>query len=224
MDESSVPVSPVNPSESSKESSSAVSSFESSGQSASLQLPSITNIEVNGNFYKYDENNRLVGYLLGAENCPSEIDSSVRLSQEKLREIGEKFIRDLAPLDQYQFREAVDSPVKQTYQFIYNRWVDGYRTFDFLSVTVLYNGTICGFNAPRVGIFDHVTIPPVEETKLLERLDVMVKEKFGDIPYTEFPEERYLSMLEDGTVTMCMTFLPDGWDEIDTWEFHVPIE
>ena len=51
-----------------------------------------------------------------------------------------------------------------------------------------------------------------------------MKQQFGDISYTEFPEKRTLFVMEDGSFAMYMVALPDGMDKTDTWCSHVPIE
>ena len=188
--------------------------------------PQEQSIKKEDGYYWYDMNSRCTTFFLHDDLYPSDIPSESRLSEDELRHRTEEYLKDKVPLDQYIFKSSKDIPYDNAVQFRYHREVAGYGSFDFISVFIAYDGTILRFSAPRVGIFDSIEedIPEIDEAKLLERLDVMVKEEFGDVPYTEFKEERSLSIMEDGSFAMFMSVLPDGMDSIYTGYYYVPIE
>ena len=190
--------------------------------SLQILMPSETLVTVSGDYYEYDENGKMTGYIKGSENRSSEISSSDKLSEEELRQRGEEYLKDKLPLEKYTPRDSINYPDRQEMTFRYGRLIAGYNSFDFANVTVQYDGEIVGFQTPRVGVFDGVTIPEIDEAKVLERLETMVKEKWGDIPY-EVTDSWCLVILEDGTLAMQKYVIPNG-EEIYTQDFLVPIE
>ena len=197
-------------------------SGESELSSIGVQMPSYTEIRNEDGLYQYDENSRLIYYQ--QLDTPTEIPSENWLTEAQLRDKAEEYLKTRVPLEQYVYIKTSDYPYRYQKSFYYERVINGYSSFDLILITVYYDGTISSFTAPRVGIFDDVTIPEIDEAKLLEQLDVMVKKQFGDVTYTEFPDDRGLAIMEDGSLAMYMTALPDGMDEIYTWSFYVPIE
>ena len=187
-----------------------------------LLTPSETLVTVSGDYYSYDENGKMMSYFKGSVNRTSEISSADKLPEEELRQRGEEYLKDKLPLDKYTPRDSINYPDRQEMTFRYGRLIAGYNSFDFANVTVQYDGEIVGFQAPRVGIFDNVTVPEIDEAKVLEKLNVMVKEKWGDIPY-EVEDSWILVILEDGTLAMQKYVIPNG-EEIYTQDFLVPIE
>ena len=195
-----------------------------SSSSIGVQVTSYSTVSHDDGQYKYDKHGHLIGFNIKMEDIPSNIASDTYLSQDDMRCLAEEYLVDKIPLGKYTLTKVQDKPYQCAVEFQYHREVDGYKCFDFAIVSVTYDGTIVEFFAPRVGAFDNLTIPEINEERLLERLDVMMKEKFGDIPYTEFEERRSLSILQDGSFAMYMEALPDGMEEIYTWSFYVPIE
>ena len=196
-------------------------SGESELSSVGVQMPSYTEIRNEDEWCQYDENSRLILYIL---DVPTESPSEDWLTEAQLRDKAEEYLKTQVPLEQYTYVKTNDYPDRYEKSFYYERIINGYSSFDSILITVTYDGTISSFSAPRVGIFDNVTIPKIDEARLLEQLDVMVKKQFGDVTYTEFTNDRTLAIMEDGSLAMHMRALPDGMDEIYTWEFYVPIE
>ena len=202
-------------------------SGEISPSSLRVMIPSQTIVDKEDGFYRYTLDGRCSGFSLRDDRCPSDIPSESRLSDGELRRRGEAYLYDKVPLAQYRFLNAKDIPYNNCITFIYTREIKGYPSFDEVSVDIAYDGTIVNFYAPRVGIFDSIneaTLPEINEAKLLKKLDVLMKQQFGDMSYTEFSEKRTFFMMEDGSFAMYMVALPDGMDETYTWSFHVPIE
>lgn len=190
--------------------------------SLQILIPSETEVTVSGDYYNYDENGKMTRYRKGSKNRSSEISSADKLSEGELQQRVEEYLTDKLPLKKYTLRDSIDYPDRQEITFRYGRLIAGYNSFDFANVTVQYDGEIVGFLAPRVGVFDGVTVPEIDEAKVLEKLDVMAKEKWGDIPY-EVTDSWCLVILEDRTLAMRKYVVPNG-EEIYTQDFLVPIE
>lgn len=206
---------------------SADKSEKTSPSSLRVMTPSQTTVDKGDGFYRYTSDGRCNGFSLRDDKRPLSTPAEARLSEEELRRRGEAYLHDKVPLSQYQFLNAKDMPYNNCIAFIYTREIKGYPSFDEVSVDIAYDGTIVDFYAPRVGIFDSIdetTIPGINEAELLKKLDVLMKQQFGDMSYAEFPEKRTLFMMEDGSFAMYMVALPDGMDETYTWSFYVPIE
>ena len=193
-----------------------------SPSSIGVQMPNESKVREADGLYGYDETGRMISFTLESENRRTNIPPSECLSEEELRRLGEEYLKDKVPLNQYVFSGVQDYSSRQQMEFDYEKTIAGYRCFDFVYVTVAYDGTITHFFAPRVGIFDNVTVPKIDRSKLLEQLDIMVKERWGDIPY-EVKDSWYLTILEDGTIAMQLDVIPNG-EEIYTDDFNVPIE
>ena len=202
----------------------------SSEESASLlepMTPSATREAQEDGYYSYDANGRWIRFSLRDDKHPSSIPAEAYLPEEELHRRAEEYLKDKIPIDQYEIKYNENMPSMQQIKLLYYRKVKGFTSFDFASVTVTYGGTIIDFYAPRIGIFDSIdeaSIPEINEGKLQERLTSLMKEQFGDVDYTEYPEKRILSIMEDGSFAMYMVALPDGMDETYTWSFYVPIE
>ena len=197
-----------------------ISSIDSS--SFSVLMPKEHDISDSNGRYTYDENSRMTGYYIAMENRPKNISESDFLAQEELHHLGEEYLKDKIPLEQYVFSGTRDDPYRQEIEFQYHKVKNGYECFDFADVTLAYDGTIISFYAPRVGIFDNIIVPEIDRSKLLDRLNVMAKERLGDIPY-DIQDSWLLILREDGTPAMQMIVWPNG-EEMYNEFFSVPIE
>lgn len=190
--------------------------------SYSVLMPKEHDISDSNGRYTYDENSRMTGYYIAMENRPKNISESDFLSQEELHHLGEEYLKDKIPLEQYVFSGTRDDPYRQEIEFQYHKVKNSYECFDFADVTVAYDGTIISFYAPRVGIFDNIIVPEIDRSKLLDRLNVMAKERLGDTPY-DIQDSWLLILREDGTPAMQMIVWPNG-EEMYNEFFSVPIE
>ena len=131
-------------------------SEEMSPSSLGVMIPSETMIDKEDGSYWYTSDGRCTGFSLHDNRRPSSTPAEARLSEEELRRRGDAYLRDRVPLSQYRFLSDKDMPYNNCISFIYTREIKGYPSFDEVAVDIAYDGTIVGFYAPRVGIFDSI--------------------------------------------------------------------
>ncbi len=76
--------------------------------------------------------------------------------------------------------ERIYDDVTEIYTFLYTRMVDGYETLEGPAISIFYDGTISSIAIPKIGLFDGVKAPKVDEKWLDEECEKVLKKRYDN--------------------------------------------
>ena len=174
-----------------------------------------------GNQYIYGaDDGKIKGFYKGIDS--SSISSEIK-NEDELKTIAENFIENYIELNKYNFvsRTYADDTKVSTYNF--NRLINGYNSADFAFVMLKDDGSIIGYAAPNIGIFDNIRVPEINENKAIQTLEEIMKLKYD---YSQYKIETKRLVVNSKnkcelSFSVTMTFDEES-KQRDT--FNVPIE
>jgi len=172
--------------------------------------------------YTYNDKGQVIGFSMATDQRPKNIKASLYLSEEKLREIAENYLKNYVSLEKFTYAGFTEYPERQEYRFDYVRKISGYSSHESLMISLVYDGTVVNYYAANLGMFDNVYVPEIDELKILKQLDIMVKQRQGNISY-DIKDSRSLVILEDETLAMQIEIYINDDESFNDFYF-VPIE
>lgn len=119
--------------------------------------------------------------VIGALNIPKASTDVPVYTQDQRKEKAIKFLSDKIPVENYTYIDE-DCMDNSFYSVNFSVLINGYRSGDFAFVNMDKDGSITGYAAPYVGLFDNLEIPKIDENKLISTVEEQIKSQYGEIP------------------------------------------
>ena len=107
-----------------------------------------------GNQYMYgNDDGKIKGFYIGIDS--TSINSEIK-NQDELRNLAKNFLKNYIELNKYYFVGHTYADDTKVYTYNFNRLIKGYNSADFAFVMLKDDGSIIGYAAPNIGIFDNI--------------------------------------------------------------------
>lgn len=175
----------------------------------------------NDNTFTVDPDGKLASYFWESTKG----DNQNKLSEEDCAEIAKEFLKKVVDVELYQLKTEYSSE-QGHYQFIFTKYIDGYKTADSARVTVKENGDLYIFSSTMLGKipmdvqidFDNEKV----EKAVFKKLDAEyagVKSKYDKVAYKIV--NKYVTILESGDVAMVCTVEVDCITKLGEYYSHL---
>lgn len=124
--------------------------------------------DIHNNEYFYNHDGKMIGFM--KRNTTSYSSAQLFRSTVDIKVCAENFLKTVTDIDNYVLTENLFSDEIQSYILTYYRYINGYKTSDFIVVFLDVNGEITSYAAPYIGVLSNMEIPQINEDEYINRL------------------------------------------------------
>lgn len=129
------------------------------------------------NQFIFNQEGKQVGYI---KNSAEQIKTrTAPLQEDEIKSIANHILEILADSYLYALCDYIYEEYSDTHILTYYRYVNGYRSSDFIFITLSSTGELLAYAAPNINSFSNITIPEINEDKYKFQLFKVLSKKYG---------------------------------------------
>lgn len=129
------------------------------------------------NQFIYNQEGKQVGYIKNSNQQSKTRSASLPVDEIKI--IANDTLNTLADIESYTLVDFIYEETSGSYILTYYRLINGYRSSDFIFITLSPTGDLLSYAAPNVHSFDGLSIPEINEGNYRQQLSSYLYEKYG---------------------------------------------
>lgn len=158
--------------------------------------------DLQNNEFFYDVNGEMVGFILETPINTLKQANTSALTTKNIDTIKTAF-KSLIDLKDYALEEKVYDEILHIHYLTFYRYINGYKSSDFVAISLDDRGNILSYAAPNVITSKNLSIPNIDTKKIEEQLTSTLNSKLGKNQY-RYELKDSLIDINDGELTYIM--------------------
>lgn len=121
-------------------------------------------------------------------SLPKDFDFVEEKTEEEIRRIAETFADLFIDMTEYTCTYRYYDETYRCYDFDFAKIVNGYQTFSGIGVSLFANGKIGSFSICKIGLFDDVTAPTIDESTIKSKCEEILRERYDNLDRFEMKD------------------------------------